>query len=242
VADTPQWRLTEKMRRDYPTLKPGAKILFVDDPSGNQYDLMFILRLLYHDPLIEVARLNGNAEVQPDHSQPLEFDHVFTTELETYLELDRRNVEESIRLNVLQDYAPGRYFDVDRADRAGYAVSGLLTSGRRGDGWWTMRSAKLKFDVYPADSILMLKFYVSHAVAAGKTRNLSVIVDGVAVGTVALAHEGMNDLRFPVPARLINNAGFTILELDVDDPYTEGSQEYGVVVMRAGFEYTGGVN
>ncbi len=242
VADTAQWRLTEKMRRDYPVLKPGAKILFVDEPSGNQYDLMFILRLLYHDPLIEVTRLNGNVEVQPDHSRPLEFDHVFTTEQETYLELDRRNVEESIRLNILQDYAPGRYFDVDRADRAGYVVSGIMTSGRRGDGWWTMRSAKLKFDMYPAESTLTLKFYVSHAVAAGKTRNLSVMVDGTTVGTFALTREGMNELSFAVPARLINASGFTILELDVDDPYTEGGQEYGVVLTRAGFEYRRGVN
>jgi hypothetical protein len=242
IADTPQWRLTEKMRRDYPTLKPGAKFLFVDDPSGNQYDLMFILRLLYHDPLIEVARLNEYAEVQPDRSQPLNFDHVFAAELETYLELDRRNVEESIRLNVLQDFAPGRYFDVDRADRAGYVVSGLLTSGRRGDGWWTTRSAKLKFDVYPADSRLTLKFFTPHSVATGKTRTLSVMVDGVTVGTVALTHEGMNDLRFAVPAQFINASDFTILELDVDDPYTEGGQEYGVVLTRAGFDYTRGVN
>ena len=35
----------------------------------------------------------------------------------------------------------------------------------------------------------------------------------------------------------INASGFTILELDVDDPYTEGGQDYGVVIMQAGFDY-----
>jgi len=241
VRDSPEWRLTEKMRRDYPTMKPGAKFLFVDDyRSGNGYDLMFNLRLLYHDPLIEVARTSGPADQQPDRSRPLKFDHVFTAAMDTYVELDRRNVEESIRLNILHDYSPGRTFDTERADRAGYVVSGLLTSGQGGGGWWTTRSAKLKFDVYPADSTLTLKFFVPHSVAAGKTRNLSVTVDGDAVGTVALTHEGMNEVRFAVPARSINGSGFTILVLDVDDPYREGEQEYGVVLVRAGFEYVRG--
>jgi hypothetical protein len=242
VGDSPEWRLTEKMRRDYPALKPGAKILFVDDyPAGNNYDTAFVLRLLYHDPLIEVFRLKGPAEQQPDRSHSAEFDHVFTTARDTYVELDRRNAEDSIRLNILKDYAPGRSFDTDRADAVGYVVSGVRTSGQRSGGWWTMRSAKLKFDVYPADSTLALKFFVPHMAATGKTgtaRNLSVLVDGDTVGTVALTHEGTNDLRFPVPARAINASGFTILELRVDDPYTGSDQEFGVVLVRAGFDYT----
>ncbi len=241
-ADTPQWRLSDKMRREYPSLKPGARILFVDHPAGNQYDLMFILRLLYHDRRIEVARLNGYPEVQPDRSRPLEFDHVFAEEQDTYVELDQRNVEESIRLNILQDYPPGRYFDVERGNAAGYVASGVMTSGRRGEGWWTTRSARLKFDIYPADSKLTLRFFAPQSVTSGKKRNLSVMVDGVTVGSAGLSREGMNDLVFAVPARLINASGFTIVELDVDDPYTEGGQEYGVVLMRVSFEYTGGVN
>ncbi len=35
ITASPQWQLTGRMRRDYPTLKSGAKFLFVDDPSGN---------------------------------------------------------------------------------------------------------------------------------------------------------------------------------------------------------------
>ena len=100
-----------------------------------------------------------------------------------------------------------------------------------------MRSAKLKFDVYPADLVLALTFFVPHAVATGKTRILSVMVDGNIIGTVPLTHEGMNDLRFPVPAQFINASGFTILTLDVDDPYTLGNGEYGVVLRGAGFDY-----
>jgi len=233
VSDSPQWRLAEAMRRDYPTMKPGAKILFADDyPSGNGYDTLFNLSLLYHDPLIEVARLKGPANQQPDRSHPLEFDHVFTTALDSYVELDRSDVERSIQFNILQNYAPGRVFDANRADGVGYVVSGIVTPGRRGDAWWTNRSAKLKFDVYPADSRLTLKFWLPDSVAAVSGGNLSAIVDGAIVGSIALTHPDVNNVTFPVPAGAINASGFTILELNVDRADTAG-----VALLRAGFDY-----
>ncbi len=126
-------------------MKPGARILFADDyPSGNGYDSMFVLRLLYGDPQIQVFRLKGPPEQQPDR---MEFDHVFTTAEDTYVELDRRNIAESIRLNILQDYAPGRNFDIQRADHIAYPVSGL----------------RYKFDLFPADSILSLRVWTPAA-------------------------------------------------------------------------------
>jgi hypothetical protein len=102
VRNSSEWRLTERMRHDYPALKRGAKILFADDyPTANGYDLFFDLCLLYRDPTIEVARLKGPAIQQPNRPVQ-EFDHVFTTGRDTYLELDHRNVAESIRLNILK--------------------------------------------------------------------------------------------------------------------------------------------
>lgn len=238
VQESPQWRLTDKMRRDYPTLPPYQKFLFADDYSpGDNYDTFFNLQLLYHDPTIAVARLHGPANQRPDPSQPLQFDHVFTTGDDTYVELDPRNVEESIRLNVLKDYTPGRTFDTTHADGIGYVVSGVRTSARGDTGWWTRQSCRLKFDIYPADSDLSLDFFVPVSVATGKKRELSVIVDGEKAGEVDLTTEGMHHERFPVPARSINSSGFTIVELNVDDPYREGDEQYGVVLRRAVFDY-----
>ena len=240
VSDSAGWRLTEKMVRDYPTLKPGAKVLFVDDyNSGNGYDSLFNLRLLYHDPQIQVARLRGPAIQQPDRSGPLQFDYVLTTALGTYVELDIRNVEESIRLNILRDLAPGRHFDTTRADSVAYVVSGLQVTGQA-DGWWTERSGKLKFDVYPADSVLSLQFRVPDFVAAGQAGNLSAVVNGETVGSVPLIHDGVNNAAFPVPARVIGDSGFTVLELNVDKPYIKNGQEFGVLIVQAGFDYVPG--
>ncbi len=124
VSGSSTWRLADVMQRNYPTLKPGAKFLFADDFPGNGYDLFFTLALMYHDPLLQVSRLQGPPEQQPDHMKPSDFDHVFTTVADRYVELDRRNLDESIRLNLLQDYIPGRLFDAERLDRVAYVVSG----------------------------------------------------------------------------------------------------------------------
>jgi hypothetical protein len=237
VKDSPQWRLTDKMRRDYPTMQHGARLLFADDYSGNNYDTLFNVQLLYGDPTIKVSMLHGPPEQRPDLSQPARYDHVFTTGEDTYAELDPRNIEESIRLNILKDYTPGRTFNTDHTDGRGYVVSGVRTSAEGRAGWWTRKSGILKFDVYPADSLLSVDFFVPHPVATGKQRLLSVIVDGMTAGTVDLTKEGMHHERFPVPSRAINKSGFTIVELNVDDPYTEGDEQYGVVLVQAAFDY-----
>ena len=119
IQDSAEWRIWDKMHRDYPVIRPSAKILFADDYlSDNGYDLMFHLRLLYGDPTIEVARLKGPPAQQP--VRPLsDFDYVFTTAMSSYVELDKRDVRKSLELNILQDYQPGKLFDAERLDHAG---------------------------------------------------------------------------------------------------------------------------
>jgi hypothetical protein len=238
VSESTEWRLADKMTRDYPSLRPGARILFADDyPADNSYDAMFTLRLLYHDPLLEVAKLDGAPEQRPDRPFSAYFP-VLTTGLGTYLELDRRNVEESVRLNILQDYLPGKDFDYDRLDHVGYLVSGVIDSGQRGVGAWTTGSAKLKFDLYPADWRLTLRFWLPEYIT-GSERRLSVRVGGETVGTIALNRSGENTAQFSAPAHAISTSGYTILALDVDRPYVKDGQQYGIVLLRADFEYAG---
>ena len=230
VQDSSAWRLTEKMRRDYPTLDHGTRILFVDDFAwSNEYDAMFNLRLLYGDDSIEVAKLHSVV------ARPLRYDLVFTAAQESYVELDTRDVDESVRLHILRDYAPGRHFDTARGDGIGYVVSGVRALGRK--GWWTAGSAKLKFDLYPADALLRLRFWVPDNVASGAVRHLSVVVGGETVGYVELTQRELNEVRFPVSSRSLNGSGFTIVELNVDDPVREGGEEFGVVLLSADFDY-----
>jgi hypothetical protein len=112
-----------------------------------------------------------------------------------------------------------------------------IDSGVRTPGNMLPSIDEMRWTFILRDSILTLRSYVSRNVATGKFRSLRVTVDGDAVGTVALAREGVNELRLAVPAESIAPSGFKILKLDVDDRCRDGNQEYGVVLLEAGFEY-----
>ncbi len=48
----------------------------------------------------------------------------------------------------------------------------------------------------------------------------------------------MNEVSFPVPATQITLNGFTIVDMDVTNPWKDAAGvEYGVVLLSAGFEY-----
>ncbi len=222
VRESPEWRLSNAMRLSYPSMKPAARILFANDfPTDNGYDSLFNLRLLYHDPQIEVARLKGSPEQQPDGGT---YDYVFTTIWDTYAELDRKNPAESLRLNILRDYAPALEFDTQRGDCVAYTVSGFWPAARPGDGWWTARSASLKFQPPPAGSTLLMTYFVPEYVAASP-RTLSVTVGDVAAGSAMLNHAGENKAEFPMPPGSQTDSGYTIVRLDVDHPYVKDGRE-----------------
>ena len=50
--------VADGIRRAHPSVRPGARLLFLDDPLGpNGLDLTFLVQLLYHDPTLVVDRL-----------------------------------------------------------------------------------------------------------------------------------------------------------------------------------------
>src|SRR6202012_438265 len=102
-------------------------------------------------------------------------------------------------LNILQDYQPGRLFDGRRKDSAAYSVSGLINCDRSSGTCWTTKLARLKFDLYPADSRLALKFWVPESVVS-PDRRLAILVDDQNVGNVPLTKAGENDVEFDVRA------------------------------------------
>ena len=67
---------------------------------------------------------------------------------------------------------------------------------------------------------------------------MHILVDGKPVADYPLNHDGMNEPSFEVPAADIAKSGFTIVEMDVENPYKDpDGSEFGVVLLRAGFTY-----
>ena len=83
----------------------SARLLFVtDDFPQDGWDLAFNLQLMYHDHDLVVHRMRAPIDQRPPHPDNLEgYDHVFTLGPGKYVELDRRNIAESVRLNILAD-------------------------------------------------------------------------------------------------------------------------------------------
>jgi hypothetical protein len=236
---SPELRLSEQFRREYPTLPANSRLLFLTDefpPAA--WDLMFNLRLLYNDRSILVHRSGAAPDQRPDPLHPIEYDHVFTAEGGHYAELDNRDIAESIRLHILREYSVGREMDVRHRDFGAYIVSGVMDGEMGNPTRWTSPRAKLKFDLYPAPAFFTAKFWVPDYVAKPAARTLTVLVNGREVGSLALTKDGMNELRFPVAPGLITAKGFTLVDMNVANPYKDtGGTEFGVVLLRAGFEW-----
>jgi hypothetical protein len=69
---TPEWVTTRQFSLRYPRMPQGAKMLFITDPFPREaYDLLFNLRLLYHDDSLTADRLfSGMRSQQPPSSPP----------------------------------------------------------------------------------------------------------------------------------------------------------------------------
>lgn len=238
-GDSPEYRLTDQFQREYRDLPKGAKLLFVSDGFPKPaFDLLFNLRMMYHDKTIRADRLQGPPDQQPDPKHPQTYDHVFVEESGRYWELDPRDPAESQRLHILKDYSVGREMEIARRDHAAYIVSGVMDGEGTDPSRWTEPDAKLKFDVYPAPADFSAKFWVPDFVAKTGVRTMHILVNGKAVADYPLNRDGMNEPSFPVPADLITRNGFTIVEMRVENPYKDaGGTAFGVVLLKAGFTY-----
>lgn len=58
--------VADQMRVTHPAVKPGARLLFIDDPIGaNDLDLMFLARMIYRDRTLVVNRLKTEPSLDP---------------------------------------------------------------------------------------------------------------------------------------------------------------------------------
>jgi hypothetical protein len=235
---SPEMRLTEQFRREYAALPPTSKLLFVSDEFPfDAYDLLFNLRLLYRNKSIVVYRLQAPPDQRPDPSSPPAYDHIFAAENGRYVELDLRNPSESVRLNVLRDYPVSREMDMAKVDHSAYVVSGLKDVESDQPTRWTDPHARFKFKLDSIPKVFTAKFWLPEVVAAPTGRTVSILLNGRELETLPLDKPGMNEVSLPVPPSIIQVNGYTFVEMNVANPYTDADHvQYGVLLLRAGFK------
>jgi len=236
---SPEFRLTEYLSRTYPALPPYSKLLFASDEfPWAAYDLIFNVRLLYEDKTLLVYRLHAPPDQMPKAGHEPVYDHIFAFESGRYVELDRHNPSESVRLNILRGYAVGSEMDIGRPDHAAYIVSGVKDEENPEPSRWTDSHAKLKFRVVAQPTQFSIRYFVADVVANPPTRVLSILVNGKLIAERPLTTVGMRDETYPIPAGIIDENDYTIVDLSVINPYKDrDGTEYGVVLLRAGFTY-----
>ena len=114
------------------------------------WDLLFLLRLYYHDTDLFLTQLNG----PPPQRIPLDrlphYDHIFDYENGHYVELDNADAAASVQLHLLKVANPNvcvrRNHDHREAGRS--AVRGEGRAGGRSrnrNGYWTLDEPELRF-------------------------------------------------------------------------------------------------
>ncbi len=78
--------LRQQLRALYPSLAPGTRLLFVADPFGHTYNIVFLVQLAYRNDEIEVHQLR-RLKAAPDFGS---YDHVFEWCDGRFTELMRR--------------------------------------------------------------------------------------------------------------------------------------------------------
>lgn len=127
---------------------------------------------------------------------------------------------------------------ISRRDHVAWVLSGLSDGDTSNPSRWTDPSSRYRFDLYPAPADFHAKFWVPDFVAKTGVRTLEVLVNGHQVGLLPLTQEGMHEIRLPVPASAISPSGFTVLDLNVQNPWKDPSgKAFGIIIQNAGFDY-----
>lgn len=237
MTESPELAFTKQFRKEYPSLPPKSRLLFVSDKfPAEAWDLMFTTRLLYHDKTIVTDRLQGLPAQRPNPAYPFVYDHIFSGETGRYLELDPLDPHESIRLNILRNYQVTNEMDMTRRDHSAYVVYGLKDGTGPETYRWTAPKAKFKFKLGPSPTVVTAKIFIPEFLKSNE-RVLILRVNGQEVGRFPFSKDGIQEITFKIPRIVSSGSGYTFLDMDVENPYKDEKGVYGVVLLRAGFDY-----
>ncbi len=149
----------------YPHMEPGARILFIHTPFDDNYDMVFLLRLLYRDDHLFITQLNGPKEQRIPLDRLGHYDHIFNYEHNQFVELDNSDTLRSIQFHVLKTTAAsaafGEAMTIGKPGADQYFVKDVLVGDPKADGYWTLDEPELKFQLAsPAHHIFTAHFFL----------------------------------------------------------------------------------
>jgi hypothetical protein len=239
-------RITARQFRSrLPDVRPGTELLFVKDAFGGSYELLYTLSLLYNEKELEVAQLEGRSAQEAAADLDAKYDHIFTYEGGRYREMDHSNTARSVRLHMLLDEktgqpAGGEMLVVGREDQDAFYVADVLTGEPHAEAYWTLDAPQLKFALKPSVAYAYrVRFYLPGQTFE-KTGPVTIrfYINDRLLDQVRYNLPGQQIFREPVPPKWIPSNGFTVVKMEVANPYIAPADgaKLGFLLQSAGFE------
>lgn len=229
--------------RLYPTLPHGSRLLFAHTPLDSTWDMVFLLRIYYHDRDLFLTELNGPVAQRIPLNKLPRYDHVFDYVDGHYVELDNTDPAVSIKLHLLKNpnpsYAFGETMTIGKPGAGQYIVKDVLVGGPKSDGYWTLDQPELQFRLASVkDHIFRERFYVPRETFQ-KTGPLVVdfYVNGHYLDQAHFPKDGDILYEHPVPEEWLKINDLTTVRMLVHNPYVapRDRTRLGFVLRSAGF-------
>jgi hypothetical protein len=230
--------------RLYPSLPHGSKLLFVHSPLDYNWDLVFLLRLYYHDPDLWLTELNGPELQRIPLDRLPHYDHIFDYVNGHYVELDNTDARISVQLHLLKVDNPSDAFGdamtIGRPGATQYIVKGVLVGDPKSDGYWTLDEPELRFRLSSVQNHVFRERFFLPRDTLQQTGPLmvDVFVNGHLLDQAVFAKDGDVIYQHDVPVEWLKAGdSLTTVRMRVRNPYIapQDHARLGVLLKSAGF-------
>jgi hypothetical protein len=229
--------------RLYPSLPHGAKLLFVHGPLDYNWDLVFLLRLYYHDADLFLTEINGPPEQRIPLDRLPHYDHIFDFENGHYVELDNADALQSMQLHIVkvtnQSDAFGERMTIGRPGAAQYIVKGVQVGDPKADGYWTLDEPELRFRLSSVEHhVFRERFYLpSETLKQTGPLIVDYYVNGHLLDQAQFAQSGDVIYQHDVPVDWLKTDSLTMVRMRVHNPYIapRDGARLGVLLRTAFF-------
>ena len=233
----------DQFARMYPRMEPRARLLFVHSALDENFDLVFLLKLLYRDDHLFITQLNGPLEQRIPLERLGRYDHIFNYESNHYVELDNADTIRSVQLHVLKATSEspsfGEALTIGRPGANQYFVKGILVGDPKSDGYWTLDQPELKFQLNSTEHNTFTAHFFLPEETMKQTGPLLIdfYINGRLLDHARYDHAGELFYRHAVPMGWLKTDGFTFVRMRVRNPYISplDKARLGVLLRAASF-------
>jgi hypothetical protein len=237
VETSPEERTARQLKELYPNLKAPVRLLFLHDAfQPDNWDLLMTIRLLYHNPNIEVHRLSAPDVQHPPLGSLPHYDHIFDYHDSHYIELDNSDTQRAIATRLPLGQSMGEYMSTGEPYIGPYIVRDVVD----GTGTWRWTGADPEFQFQLKGT--HRRKLAARIVIVGATlrqngpKEITWFVNAHELARTRYEREGETRVSFNVPDSWLSTEGLATVGMHIDPPYVgDDGVKLGVLLMEIGF-------